>query len=221
MRLFKCNRQHLGEIVLFLVLIILFSVLLTTINIRREIPFINGSAVAFGADEKQPDGDKNREEGKEQTDGEVEEKPCPECPDPAKVILKGLEEKKQQIAKEQEQLKQERKELEKFKEEIDESLEKLTALKKQIQADLDRMGKKKSDEQSKKDKAFEDKMNRLVKVYSGMKPKKAAEIFNQMDYEVAREIFSRMRESSASEILAFVDSEKAAKISERLAHKKK
>jgi flagellar motility protein MotE (MotC chaperone) len=42
-----------------------------------------------------------------------------------------------------------------------------------------------------------------------------------MTLEVAQEIFLRMRESSAAQILAFVAAEKAAKISERLAFKKK
>ena len=58
-------------------------------------------------------------------------------------------------------------------------------------------------------------------MYAGMKPKNAALIVDKMNLEVAQEIFLRMREASASQILAFVDSEKAAKISERLAFKRK
>jgi flagellar motility protein MotE (MotC chaperone) len=54
-----------------------------------------------------------------------------------------------------------------------------------------------------------------------MKPKAAAEIVNKMELSVAYEIFLRMREVSASQILAFVAYEKAAKISERLAFKKR
>ena len=58
-------------------------------------------------------------------------------------------------------------------------------------------------------------------MYAGMKPKDAAQIVDKMTLDVAQEIFLRMREASASQILSFVESEKAAKISERLAFKKK
>ena len=58
-------------------------------------------------------------------------------------------------------------------------------------------------------------------MYAGMKPKNAAQIVDKMNLEVAQEIFLRMREASAAQILAFVDSGKAAKISERLAFKRK
>jgi flagellar motility protein MotE (MotC chaperone) len=54
-----------------------------------------------------------------------------------------------------------------------------------------------------------------------MKPKRAAKIVDKMELEVARQIFSRMREASAALILSNVDSEKAAKITEHLAYKKK
>ncbi len=41
-----------------------------------------------------------------------------------------------------------------------------------------------------------------------------------MTGEVAQVIFLRMREASAAQILSFVDSGKAAKISDRVAYKK-
>ncbi len=165
-------------------------------------------ATAEGEDEKKPE------------DGKAGKTPCPECPDPAKVVLEGLEEKRAAVAKDQERLDQEKKRLETFKEEIDEKLAKLDALKQQIDADLARMEQKKTEQEIQKQAAFDAKMNRLVKMYSGMKPKKAAAIVDKMDIEVAKQIFSRMRETSAAQILAFVDSEKAAKISERIAFKK-
>ncbi len=146
--------------------------------------------------------------------------PCPECPDPAKVVLNGLEAKKQEIAKAREALKQEQKALEKYKEELDEQLERLTKLKEQIDMDFARLEKKKSDIELQKEAEFEAKMDRLVKTYSGMKPKNAGEIIDKMDLEVARQIFARMREASAAQILAFVSTEKAAKISESIVYKK-
>jgi flagellar motility protein MotE (MotC chaperone) len=173
--------------------------------------------LAFAQDEKATAEDEGE---KKPADGKADKTPCPECPDPAKVVLEGLEEKRAAIAMDQERLDQEKKRLETFKEEIDEKLAKLDALKQQIDADLARIEQKKTEQEIQKQAAFDAKMNRLVKMYSGMKPKKAAAIVDKMDIEVAKQIFSRMGETSAGQILAFVDSERAAKISERIAFKK-
>ncbi|MFO7885417.1 MAG: hypothetical protein R6U68_11390, partial [Desulfobacteraceae bacterium] len=105
--------------------------------------------------------------------------------------------------------------------EIDLKLEKLTELKKQIEADFKALNKKKTEKEQEQEAVFEARLQRLVKMYAGMKPKKAAEIVNRMELDVAGQIFSRMRETAAAEILANVESEKAAKISERMAYKKK
>ena len=146
---------------------------------------------------------------------------CPECPDPAKVVLRGLEDKKQAIEAAGKILDQERKELETYEGQIDEKLAALNALKKQINDDMARLEQKKTQKEQEKEAAFEAKMGRLVKMYAGMKPKAAALIVDKMELNVAQEIFLRMREASASQILAFVNSDKAAKISERLAFKQK
>jgi flagellar motility protein MotE (MotC chaperone) len=145
---------------------------------------------------------------------------CPECPDSAKLVLRGLEDKKNQIAKSQTELDQEKKELERYEEQIDEKLAALAALKEQINGDMALLEEKKTQKEREAEAAYEAKIGRLVKMYAGMKPKNAALIVDKMTLDVAQEIFLRMREASASQILAFVDSEKAAKISERLAFKK-
>ena len=170
------------------------------------------------------DGESGEETAKEAEGEDGEKTPCPECPecpDPAKVVLKGLEEKKQNIEQARKTLAQEKRDLEKYEEQIDEKLTALETVKKQIQDDLVLLEQKKSQKELEKEAAYENKINRLVKMYSAMKPKSAALIVDQMDLEVAQEIFLRMREASASQILSFVDSGKAAKISERLAFKRK
>ncbi len=180
---------------------------------------------AIAADEPKEKSDrKNDEKTDKESKGTDQDNPCPECPecpDPAKVVLRGLEEKRTRVEKEHQALLIERKQLESFEEQIDEKLENLNALKKQIEQDLALLDKKKSQKELDKEAAYEAKIGRLVKMYAGMKPKAAAEIVNKMKLEVAQEIFLRMREASASQILSFVDSEKAAKISERLAFKRK
>ena len=202
----------------FLAICLLFSAFLGSFYTKDNSLLFNGTNV-FAEDEKK-DADKDAKKGDEAS----EETPCPECPecpDPAKVVLRGLEEKKTMIGKQRKALAQEKKELEVFEEQIDEKLESLKTLKKQIKGDMANLTKKKTQKEREKDAAYEAKIGRLVKMYAGMKPKSAAQIVDKMNLEVAQEIFLRMREASASQILSFVDSEKAAKISERLAFKRK
>ncbi len=182
---------------------------------------LKGMALAEDKDQApKPGKEKNRDDD---TGEESEPAPCPECPecpDPAKVVLMGLEEKKSVIEKAQKTLNQDRKDLERYEEQIDEKLSALESLKKQIQDDMALLEKKKTEKELEKEAAYETKIGRLVRMYAAMKPKNAALIVNKMNLEVAQEIFFRMREASASQILSFVDSEKAAKISERLAYKR-
>jgi len=176
-------------------------------------------ALVLAEDQDKPENASAKNENTEEEPAPCPE--CPECPDPAKVVLQGLEEKKKAVAEASEKLAKEKKELETYEAQIDEKLESLTALKKQIEADMERLERKKTAKEREEAAAFEAKMNRLVKMYASMKPKDAAEIVNKMELSVAYEIFLRMREVSASQILAFVENEKAAKISERLAFKKR
>ena len=190
---------------------LLASVLLVTAAFIVVSYIHSGQLALVLAEEK----DENSEEGSAPCPE------CPECPDPAKVVLQGLEEKKKVVAEASEKLAKEQKELENYEAQIDEKLASLTVLRKQIEEDIVRLESKKTDKEQEEAAAFEAKMNRLVKMYAGMKPKAAAEIVNKMELSVAYEIFLRMREASASKILTFVAHEKAAKISERLAFKKR
>ncbi len=216
MKHYKKNMICLG---LFLVLSIFLILMVvpggfSSFRIMDISSFISTSSALAADDETEP--------GK--NEGETGPPPCPECPecpDPAKVVLRGLEEKKTRIEKQQAIQLQEKKELELFEEQIDEKLEALKDLKQQIEEDMALLDKKKTLREQEKEAAYEAKIGRLVKMYAGMKPKDAAKIVDKMNLEVAQEIFLRMREASASQILAFVDSEKAAKISERLAFKRK
>ena len=173
------------------------------------------NAFAEDKEEKKP-----TDPAKDQAEGDAPCPECPECPDPAKIVLRGLEDKKLLIEKSQKELAREKKELERYEEQIDEKLLSLAALKKQINADMASLEEKKTQKDFEKEAAYEAKIQRLVKMYAGMKPKNAALIVDKMTLEVAQEIFLRMREASAAQILAFVDTGKAAKISERLAYKK-
>lgn len=199
-----------GRVLLFVILLSAFVILPASFFSVNDMPVKR----VYAQNE-----DSAEEQEAAEGDGGERSPDCPECPDPADVVLRGLEEKKARIAEEQKILEKKREELERFEEEIDEKLEQLADLKKQVKEDIALFEKKKSEAEAEKEAAFEAKMNRLVKVYAGMKPKNAAGIVNEMDLNVAQEIFSRMRETAAAQILADVNQEKAAKISEGLATK--
>jgi flagellar motility protein MotE (MotC chaperone) len=211
------TRNRIPDRTLRLCLLVLCVTVLSPAPERADVP---GSARwtlqgrAFAQEAKDA-----KDAGKEQSAVPSQEpSPCPECPDPAKVVLSGLEDKRKALALAEDALKEERKQLEKYKEEIDEQLSRLEDLKRRIEADLALLDQKKTARELEKEAAFEAKMDKLVKVYAGMKPKEAGEIINKMDIDVARQILSRMRETSAAQILAFVNTERAAKISEGIVY---
>ncbi len=222
------NKKFLILFVVFL-LILLVPMKFYFIDIHKSGLSIMDMNSAIAKDKKdtnksKSEKNKKQDKGQKNKDNKTEKKPCPECPkcpDPAKVVFKGLEKRKAAIAEAEDRLKQETKELNKLKDQLDDKIDRISKLKKQIETDLADLNKKKTAVEQQKQAAFEAKMDRLVKMYSGMKPKSAAKIVDKLDLEVAKRIFSRMRETSAAQILAYVDSEKAAKISERIAYKRK
>lgn len=65
-----------------------------------------------------------------------------------------------------------------------------------------------------------DRLNNLVKIYSTMKPKEAARLFNEMDMSLLVRVFEKMKESKSAPILALMDSAKATALTAELANKK-
>ena len=65
-----------------------------------------------------------------------------------------------------------------------------------------------------------DRMNNLVKIYSTMKPKEAARLFNEMEMSLLVRVFEKMKESKSAPILALMDSAKATALTAELANKK-
>lgn len=65
------------------------------------------------------------------------------------------------------------------------------------------------------------RLDSLVKIYSGMKPKDAARIFNTLDMDVLLEVIGKMPEGKSSPILAAMDAERARALTTMLAEQKK
>lgn len=61
----------------------------------------------------------------------------------------------------------------------------------------------------------------LVKIYSGMKPKDAARIFNTLDSDILLDVISGMPESKSGAIMALMEADRAKAITTLLAEQKK
>jgi flagellar motility protein MotE (MotC chaperone) len=135
------------------------------------------------------------------------------------AIMDQLEIKRLQLAEEEDRIRNERDQLEQLKLDIDMKLEELKAVQAEIDKGLARKAQLAAQEQQQQSAAEAAKVKRLVKVYSSMSPKKAAEIIDKLDMKVIYQVFSNMKGEEVGKILANVNGEKAAKITERLAAK--
>lgn len=65
------------------------------------------------------------------------------------------------------------------------------------------------------------RLTNLVKIYSTMKPKEAARLFNDMEMSLLVRVFEQMKEAKSAPVLALMDSAKANALTAELANKKK
>lgn len=65
------------------------------------------------------------------------------------------------------------------------------------------------------------RLTNLVKIYSTMKPKEAARLFNDMEMPLLVRVFEQMKEAKSAPVLALMDSNKANALTAELANKKK
>ncbi len=84
---------------------------------------------------------------------------------------------------------------------------------KALQAMVEDLLKKQSEEQ-------EAELKSLVKLYENMKPKDAAQVFEEMDMDVLLDVVERMNERKAAPILALVTPTRAKEITYELASRK-
>jgi len=125
-----------------------------------------------------------------------------------KTIYSSFLRKKDELEKKEKYLEKRKMQLVALQEEINNKIAKLTRLRNEIRAE---MAVKKTDE--------ERKLKHLIKIYSTMKPQKAANLIEKLDLKLVIELFSKMKGDIVGDILSFVDIEKAAKISEGLLKK--
>ena len=119
--------------------------------------------------------------------------------------LKLLNTKKAALAAEEKRIAVKKAELIAIQKELNNKLEKLTQLRNEIRSEI--AGKKTAEAKQ---------LKHLIKVYSAMKPQSAAVLIEKLDKNLAVELLSNMKGDDVGKILSYVDTGKAAAISEGL-----
>jgi len=183
---------------IFLASLIIVKIILGSIfiyQVELDPLFLERNAMASEEAEKDPEGMPEEDE----TIVNEEE-----------IDLNFLLKKKDELKGEEEELAKKRAELMAILEEMNNKIAILTQLRNKIRAE---MGRKKTIQ--------EKELRHLKKIYSSMKPQKAASLIEKLDMSFAVELLANMKGDAVGSILSFVDIEKAAKITEQLAKRSK
>ena len=125
------------------------------------------------------------------------------------IDLEFLLKMKADLKMQEEELARKKAELVEIQEKINEKITKLAQLRDEIKSQM-----------AVQRDVENEKLKHLIKAYSTMKPQKAATLIEKLDTGFAIELLSNMKGDAVGNILTFVDTEIAARISERLAKRK-
>jgi len=189
---------------IFLASLIIVKIVLGSIFIYRvEVDPLSLEKSAI-ASEPQKDSETNISSARHNPDGENANSAVEE-----EIDLNFLLKKRAEIEKEEDELARKRAELIAIQEDINNKIAKLTQLRNEIRA---QMAAKKTVQTQ--------KLKHLIKAYSAMKPQKAASLIEKLDMPLAIELLSRMKGDAVGNILSFIETDKAARISEQLVKRK-
>lgn len=121
-------------------------------------------------------------------------------------LLQSLSKRREQLELRERDLEQREKLLQAAEKKVEEKLAELEALKQNLEGLL-----------GKQQEIESERLGQLVKIYENMKPKDAATIFNEMNFDVLLSIIDRMAERRVAPILAAMDPVRAREVSARLA----
>lgn len=125
-------------------------------------------------------------------------------------ILQSLSKRRAELDKRERRISEQQALLDAAEQEVSRKIDELKRLRTEIETLLDKQTKEQ-----------ENRINSLVKIYEGMKPKEAATIFNTLDMDVLIAVISRMKERKSSPILADMHPEKARTVTIKLMEQKK
>jgi len=124
------------------------------------------------------------------------------------IDLKFIIQQKAEFEKEEKRIAKKKVELLAIQDDINKKIVALTKIRDEIRA-----------EKAKKKVVEQQQFKHLIKVYSAMKPQKAADLIEKLDIKLAIKLLSKMKGDDVGKILSFVNIEKAAKISEGLVNR--
>lgn len=122
------------------------------------------------------------------------------------TLFNKLEERRGELDKRETELKKLEEELQHQKVMLEEKMKALESLRTNIASQLDD-----------RVKADETQVEKLVAMYSNMKPQRAAKILETVNEDLAVEVLRNMKRDKAADILNMLDSAKAQKLSEKFA----
>ncbi|MBU1170063.1 MAG: hypothetical protein KKD44_10915 [Proteobacteria bacterium] len=213
------KKKPMNKLKTFIYFFIGLNILVSVVLLKNQGSSVNvlGAALATAENAVEgkvaAEGTGEKEASEESMDAPDEKKEAEEV----KLVLDGLEEKRIQLQKQEDRIKTEQEKLNALKQELEDKMAELEKTHSLINESLAKLEKKKSDKELLRLAAEDKKIKQLVKVYANMKPKQAGEIINNMDIVIAEKIFLNMKGEAAGKILSYVESSKAALISERLA----
>lgn len=120
------------------------------------------------------------------------------------ALFTQLEQRKSELDQREENLKKLEVELKQQQEDIKKNLAELRKIRTKISQGLEQKIEK-----------DEEKVDKLVAVYSNMKPQQAAKVMEKIDEELAIRVLAKMKKKSAAEVLNLLEPEKAKRLSEK------
>ncbi len=215
-------------IAVFLILKLIFTAGFFKLeNKNLNLSFFNVTANAAGDEKKndkaadnkkQDDKDKKRDEDKNKQES-MEEK-VNKASQELRIFLEGLENKKKELKKYEETLKTKENQLKIIKQEIEVKLDELKNIRIKLEKTISVLEEKEKNRDIKAEENYKKKMKHLVKIYTSMKPKTAASLINNMKLDTVLALFKKMKGEQIGKILTYVDKNRAALISEKLAPEK-
>lgn len=158
------------------------------------------------------------EDAKPETDEQTAKAPAPDSEDAAVMgpgaapsgaelaVLKSLSERRKTLDKRARDLEMQEKLLKAAEQRVQASIAELKTIEKRIESEL-----------KSRDKARDEEYANLVTMYSKMKPKQAARIFNRLDITVLTNLVRRMKARTVSPIMAAMDPAVAERVTMELA----
>lgn len=174
---------------------------------RIEVKWMGQVSAEEKAEKKSEAGGVSKEKPAAQATGETSEAKDgkPKTVKEDLSYIDKLRSRKEELDLREKELNQLEEELQRQKVEVDARIRKLEQMRRDISSVL-----------KERVESDETQVNKLVDLYSNMKPKQAADVIGSLQEELAVTVLSKMKKKNAAEVMNLLPSEKARNLSERL-----